>query len=266
MIELQGFVSLITGSAGGQGAEEARLFASLGATVVVCDVNEEGVAQVVQDIRDRGGSAHGRRLDVASEESWAQTRDWLDNEFGRLDTLVNNAGISVHAPLTKTAVDDWDRVMSVDLRGPFLGIKTLVELLRASDHASVINIGSAAALVGNPAGAYSAAKWGLRGLTKSAALELAPRVRLNAVHPGGVDTALAPKGSPFAINMARATPLGRLARVDEIARLVAFLASDAAGFITGSDFAVDGGLTELGSYLEPGRAGGVLPQPASAAD
>lgn len=261
--DLSGYVSLITGSGAGMGAAHSRLFADRGATVIVGDINQPAAESVAAGIRSSGGMAIARPLDVTSPQSWAQMRDWLDAEYGRLDTLVNNAGITLHKSLTQTDPADWDRVMQVNLRGPFLGVLTLADLLRRSDHASVINIGSSAAMVGNPAAAYSSSKWGLRGLTKAAALELAPRIRLNAVHPGGVDTALLPAGSPARGALTRATPVGRLADADEIAPIVAFLASDDGAFITGADFCVDGGLTELGSYLEPARAGGVIPSEPS---
>lgn len=248
-------VVLITGAGAGQGAEEARRFVAEGAEVIVADVDEARCASVAEMV---GAGAHPHRLDVSSEDEWSVLADWIRERFGRLDVLVNNAGITLRASLLSTSGDDWDRVMAVNLRGPFLGIRALADLLKLSDAPAVVNIGSSAGMTGSPAAAYSASKWGLRGLTRAAALEFAPHIRVNAVHPGGVATSMVPGDSTFDDVMSAATPAGRLASTGDVADLVLFLSSTQAGYITGSDFSVDGGLAGLGAYYSVAQRSGIL--------
>lgn len=248
---LSGKVALITGGARGQGAEEARLFAREGARVYIADVLiDEGRALAVEIARSEGAdSVAFLELDVTDRAQWQGAADRVASETGRLDILINNAGINRRHSLSQTEQDDWDRLIEVNLTGPMIGMQVLLPLLRASSAASVVNIGSMAAIVGHPTTGYSAAKFGLRGLTKSAALEFAQwDIRVNAVHPGLVDTPIIDPASPAYGAIREMTPLGRAGNPCELAEAVLFLASDASSFITGVDLAVDGGLSELATY------------------
>jgi 3alpha(or 20beta)-hydroxysteroid dehydrogenase len=249
MSEFVGKTAVITGAAGGQGAEEARVFARSGAHVVVADVNEERGAQVVADLLAEGHSAEYVTLDVSKPADWAQLRDHLVERGQGLHFLVNNAGIAHRFGLMETSLERFNEVLDVNLAGPFLGIQTLAPLIRESGGGSIVNIGSAAGMTGHFSAAYGSSKWGLRGLSKVAAMEFAPwGIRVNCVHPGIVNTALVPGDNAFPAAMTKFTPLGRPAQPEDVAPVVAFLCSDAAGFITGTDMNVDGGLVDFGVY------------------
>ena len=247
---LAGKVALVTGASGGQGAAEARAMAAEGARVIACDVLDAAGQAVAADIMAAGGVAEYRHLDVASEDEWRATAAYVARTYGGLHVLVNNAGIAHRAAsLVTTELADWRRVLGVNLTGPFLGVRATAELMRDSGGGSIVNTGSIAAVMGHFATAYSASKWGLRGLTKSAAMELAPwQIRVNAVHPGIVDTAIIAGSDDFREAMEWMTPQARVASPEEIASVVVFLASDEASFITGIDVPVDGGFSEAGAY------------------
>jgi 3alpha(or 20beta)-hydroxysteroid dehydrogenase len=248
MDDLTGRVAVVTGASQGQGAAEARLLAEHGAHVVITDL-KDGDA-LAQDISaSTPGSAEFVQLDVTDEQGWHGLADDLRERRGRLDVLVNNAGVAFRFGVMETERADFERVLQVNLVGPFLAIRALAPLMRDGGGGSIINVGSAAGMTGHFSAAYSASKWGLRGVTKVAAMEFAPwQIRVNAIHPGIVNTALVPGDTAFPTAMSRFTPLGRAAEVDDIAPLVLFLAGDGSRFITGSDFPVDGGLVDLGVY------------------
>jgi 3alpha(or 20beta)-hydroxysteroid dehydrogenase len=248
---LSGKVALITGGARGQGAEEARLFASEGARIYIADVLVEEGEALAADVSQavEGACVTFLELDVTDRAQWEEAAARVASETGRLDILINNAGINRRHSLSQTDQADWDRLIEVNLTGPMIGMQVFLPLLRASSAASVVNIGSMAAIVGHPTTGYSAAKFGLRGLTKSAALEFAQwRIRVNAVHPGLVDTPIIDPASRAYVALKEMTPLGRAASPCELAEAVLFFASDASSFITGVDLAVDGGLSELATY------------------
>ncbi|MFJ8107645.1 SDR family NAD(P)-dependent oxidoreductase [Streptomyces sp. NPDC096132] len=228
---LLGKVVVVTGAAGGQGAAEAEALTRQGARVVATDVTE----------------APGcRRLDVTSEKDWAELAADLRDAYGQVHGLVNNAGVTRRARLDDVRPEDMARVHAVNVTGPLLGIQYLLPLMRPG--ASVVNVGSSAALTAHYPVAYTASKWALRGLSRTAAMELGPRgIRVNTVHPGFVETEMTASAAPaFREANLRETPLGRTGTVDDITPLVVFLLSDESSFITGAEIPVDGGLTAHG--------------------
>ena len=242
MGRLDGRVALITGAGSprGQGAAEARLFAAEGATVVVTDVSDEEGEETAAPI---GEPASYRHLDVTSEVSWTETVAWVTERHGRLDVLVNNAGIWFGKPLDETTLDDYRRVVEINQVGVFLGLRAVVPAMKAAGSGSIVNISSLAGLRGtNMPLAYAATKWAVRGMSRAAAAELAPHgIRVNAVFPGYVDTGMIDSGHE---EIAQRVPLGRrLALPEEIAETVLFLASDAARYVTGAELVVDGAVT-----------------------
>lgn len=251
MNRLNGKVALITGGGRGQGAAEARLFAREGAQVFICDVLEhEGNAQAA-DICANGGKASFKFLNVAEAEQWSQVVSEIEAEVGQLDILINNAGINVRDTLSNTSLAQWNKLMDVNLTGAFLGIQACAPLMKRGGGGSIVNLGSTAGIMGHPVAAYSASKWGVRGLTKAAAMEFAgANIRVNAMHPGVVETPMLDASSPVFQELKSMTPLGRAAKPEEMAAVALFLASDEASFITGIDLAVDGGFSELGTYSE----------------
>jgi len=247
-MRLKGKVILITGAARGQGRVEAHLFASEGATVHLADVLDPDGEEVAREIRKRGGRATYHHLDVSSEEDWNRILGALQPE-GRLHGLVNNAGIAHRHTLFDTTTEQWERIHRVNLLGPFLGIKVLAPLLRAAGGASIVNVGSAAGMTGTFTTAYASSKWGLRGLTKSAALVLSDdNIRVNAVHPGIIVTPIVSADSVFLKAMADIAPLSRAGDPEEVATAVLFLLSDEARFITGVDIEIDGGMVNAAAY------------------
>ncbi len=240
LVDLAGKVALITGAAGGQGAAEARLFASLGAQVVLGDLDADGALAVAREL---GGAAAGVPLDVRSRASWQQAVDTATDRFGALDVLVNNAGRHVPAPLATLTEEELADTLGVNLVGAILGMQAVLPAMRRGG--SIVNVASTAALRGYPGGlAYSASKWGLRGATRSAARELGPLgIRVNCICPGAIDTPMASDEARAGGGMVARLPLPRVGRPGEVAALAAFLASDASSYSTGAEFVVDGGLT-----------------------
>ncbi len=246
---------LITGASRGQGAAEARMFAAAGARVVIADVlDAEGLA-LVQSIRAAGGTADYRHLDVGSEQDWRDAVAFVQSTFGGLHVLVNNAGVSLRGvDLAHTSRADWDRVLAVNLTGPFLGIKAAAPVIREAGGGAIVNIGSTAGINGHFAAAYSASKWGLRGLTKAAAMEYADwNIRVNAVHPSIVRTPMVEGADKFVEAMEYMSAIKGSASLEDVAQAVMFLASDEARYLTGLDLPVDGGFTELGTYRQVWR-------------
>jgi 3alpha(or 20beta)-hydroxysteroid dehydrogenase len=233
-------VSLITGAARGQGAAEARLFAAEGATVVMTDILDEPGEALAATLRSQGASANYCHLDVASPEQWKAAIDHVRRAHGRLDVLVNNAGVAQRNGLLDTPIDEWEAVLRINLTGAFIGIQTTAGLMGRG--ASIINVSSMAGAIGWRPPAYTASKWGLRGLTHSAALELAERgVRVNVILPGAIDTPFLHGRQTLTNALIDLTPMGRAGDADEVAKLALFLASDESSFITGSEFVIDGG-------------------------
>jgi 3alpha(or 20beta)-hydroxysteroid dehydrogenase len=236
---LAGKVALVTGAARGQGAAEARLFVAEGARVVLCDVLEETGAEVAREL----GAECARfvALDVSDERAWEAAVAQTVACFGRLDVLVNNAALHWRRSLLDETVEGLDRMLAVNARGAFLGIRTAAPAMRASGGGSIVNVSSTAGVAGYAErGAYAMSKWALRGLTRVAAIELAPdRIRVNALVPGGIRTAMVPEAD--APGRWEGLPAGRVGEVEEIAAAALFLASDESSYTTGSDLVVDGG-------------------------
>ncbi|MEV0588268.1 glucose 1-dehydrogenase [Nonomuraea sp. NPDC050310] len=246
---LDGKVALVTGGARGMGEAHVRLFLREGAQVVFGDVLEaEGKALAAET------GALFVRHDVTRPEEWERAVGAVVEAHGRLDVLVNNAGILKFATIEEMAVEDFDRVLNVNLRGAWLGIKAVIGPMRAAGRGSIVNISSIEGFIGAAGlSAYSASKFALRGLTKAAARELAQdKIRVNSVHPGAVNTAMAADPAvAAAIDLeafARSMVIKRFARPEEVSHLVAFLASDRSSYCTGSEFTVDGGLTTGAGY------------------
>ena len=248
-MKFEGKVALISGSARGMGAAEARLLAEGGASVMVSDVNEADGHKTAADIVKAGGKAEFMRLDVTSEDEWKRVVAKTEKRFGKLDILINNAGIYVVTLIAKTSVEEWERIMSINARGVFLGVKHAAEAMKRSGGGSIVNISSTAGIIGNPLeGAYTASKGAVRMFTKSAALQYAKDgIRVNSIHPGAIDTEMVAFlwGDEFNYKpkLEQAIPMGRLGTAEEVAKVVVFLASDDASYVTGAEFIVDGGYT-----------------------
>lgn len=243
MGRLSGKVAIITGAGGGQGAEEARLFAAEGAAVAVCDVAFEQAMGVAESINAQGGKARAYNLDVRDAVVWRDTVEEIGGWAGIVNILVNNAGIILRTGVMATEQEKWQCLLDINLTGAFLGTRAVVPSMKAAGGGTIVNISSVAGLSGYYDAAYTASKWGIRGLTKTSALEFAKDgIRVNAVCPGVIVTPLNENAShlePFR----RMTPMGRLGTLSEAARLVLFLAGDESSYITGEEIALDGGLS-----------------------
>lgn len=242
MARLDGKVALITGGARGQGAVEAELFAAEGATVYITDVlDAEGQATA-----DRLGEAVTfLHHDVTSGDDWRGVVGGIVDEHGRLDVLVNNAGVFERGGIFDTSIEAWERIIAINQTGVFLGLQIGAEPMRDRGAGSIINISSIAGMRGTRISlAYGASKWAVRGMTKSAAQELAAdNVRVNSVHPGLIETDMLPQlGIPEGL-MREIVPLGRTADAIEVANVVLFLASDESSYCSGHEFVVDGAMT-----------------------
>ena len=249
-MRLDGKVAFISGGARGMGATEAKLFASEGAAVVFGDVLEKEGRRTEAEIIDSGGKGIFIHLDVASEKSWEKAISTTIDKFGKLNILVNNAGVSGRALIEDTSVGEWDRIMDVNAKGTFLGTKAALPELKKADGASIINISSQLGIVGSDLGvsaAYQAWKGAVRLLTKATALEYASEgIRCNSVHPAPVNTELTAvsRENPEVFAKTKSNiPMGRFAEPMEIAKAVLYLASDESSFMTGSELVVDGGWT-----------------------
>jgi 3alpha(or 20beta)-hydroxysteroid dehydrogenase len=241
---LDGKVAIVTGGARGTGEATARRFVQEGARVVLADVLDLPGQKVAAEL---GSAALNAHLDVTSEADWQACLERTVSQFGRLDVLVNNAAVLHIGPLEETSVADWERLMRVNLTGPFLGIKVCAGAMRTAGGGSIVNVSSIDGLEGmSYVAAYASTKWGLRGLTKCAALELGrDGIRVNTVCPAGGSDEMAapwrPPGSKDNSGYMEKRPIPRRGTVEEIAAMILFLASDEASFCTGGDFPVDGG-------------------------
>ena len=249
MARLTGKTALITGAAGGQGTAEAELFAREGAALVLTDVDAAAVQALARRIEGQGGAALFLPQDVADEESWRLAIAAAQARFGKLHILVNNAGTIARQGIVDTTVEAWNRTIAVNLTGAMLGMKYGAPAIRDSGGGSIVNISSVAGLTAHDDAAYTASKWGLRGLTKTAVLQFAPwGIRVNSIHPGQIaDTGFFQSGGEAFAHAARsAIPMQRQGTPQECAELVLFLASDESRFISGAEIAIDGGYIAAG--------------------
>jgi len=231
-------VVLITGAAQGCGAAHARAFISAGARVILADVRDAAGATLARDLGDR---ARYIKLDVSQERDWIAAVAYAEAEFGTITVLINNAGVVYDSPLEDYDVDEWQRVIGVNLTGTFLGIKHVAAGMKALRRGSIINVSSAMGQRGAAHSySYVASKWGIRGLTRSAAIELGGHgVRVNTVLPGFIETDMSAQDDPSALEI----PLRRSADPAELSHTMLFLGSDASSYVTAAELAVDGGQT-----------------------
>ncbi|PWS41567.1 short-chain dehydrogenase [Streptomyces sp. ZEA17I] len=257
MGKLDGRVVLVTGAARGQGEQEARLFAAEGARVVVADVLVERGEALAEELGEEFGAGRALfvRLDVGREEEWAAAVATARDAFGKIDGLVNNAGILRFNELVNTPLAEFQQVVQVNLTGAFLGIRAVAPEIEAAGGGTIVNTSSYTGLTGMPlVGAYAATKHAVLGLTKVAAVELAGKgVRVNAICPGAIDTAmsnparldpdadLSTSDAALEAYYRKLVPLGRIGRPEEVAALALFLTAEDSSYITGQPFVIDGG-------------------------
>jgi cyclopentanol dehydrogenase len=247
-MRLENKVALITGGSRGQGATEARLFAKEGATVVIADILEDQGKQLEAEINESGGRALFTRLDVTSEEDWQRAIRETVAAFGKINILVNNAGIYARVAIVDTTLEDWNKIMDINSTGVFLGTKTVIPAMQDAGGGSIINLSSTAGLVGSAKGsAYGASKGSVRLFTKYTAIQHATDgIRANSIHPGPIETEMiadnlsTDEGRAASISR---VPLGRIGTVDDVAYGALFLASDESSFMTGAELVIDGGIT-----------------------
>ncbi|OII25176.1 SDR family NAD(P)-dependent oxidoreductase [Curtobacterium sp. MCBA15_013] len=253
MARLSDKVAIITGAASGMGLAGAQLFAAEGATVIMTDVSEDALQREAAAIRDTGGSVTAHTLDVTSPESWASVVERTVSDHGRIDVLVNNAGIHMAKGILEAELDDWNTVMAVNTTGVWLGMKSVIPHMQRQGSGSIVNVSSIAAIVGgvSDAGgaAYSASKGAVRSLTKHAAQWFGgDGIRVNSIHPGSVYTGLAVAAGMSKEDMA--SQLGgeiplppHIGEPTDIGYGMLYLASDEAKYVTGEELVIDGGWT-----------------------
>jgi 3alpha(or 20beta)-hydroxysteroid dehydrogenase len=241
---LEGKVALITGAAGGIGAASARRFAAEGALVLLTDADADRAERLQAELGDR---ASAREHDVRSEEGWREAVAWALETHGRIDVLLNNAGVFLAAPLADTSLEEFRRVIDVNVVGVFLGMRAVAPAMSERRAGSIVNVSSVAGLTGSPMlTAYAASKWAVRGMTKVLAKELARcGVRVNSLHPGQIDTdmnARQRERTPELIDkLIKAIPLRRIGTPQEVAQAAVYLAGDESLYVTGSELVIDGG-------------------------
>ncbi len=247
-MRLRDKVCLISGGAKGLGAAQARILAQEGGLVAIGDLLEKESSELVNEISIGCPNAISMRLDVTSEKDWTEVIDSVIEKFGRLDVLVNNAGIYQRATVDETTADDWDNLMNVNARGVFLGTRAAIPVMKHNGSGSIINISSIAGLVGSMTqAAYNASKGAVRLLTKATAIQYAKDgIRANSIHPGLMETDMLTQVLPSTNDREHRleiTPIPRFGTPADVAYGVVFLASDESSYVTGTELVIDGGLT-----------------------
>lgn len=252
MDRVKGKVAMVTGGAGGLGSAIASLLAKEGAGVVATDIHEAALQKIAPTIRRLGERTLFLKHDVTSEADWSRVIGRTLDEFGRLDVLVNNAGVIFYKKIEDTSLEEWRRLMSVNLDGVFLGTRFAIEAMKKTGGGSIINIASTAGLIGNPnAAAYHASKGGVRLFSKAAAMECSKAgygydIRVNSIYPGVIQTAMADALRQDEKKYQAALgwhPIGHFGEPEDVAYGVLYLASDESKFLTGSELVIDGGWT-----------------------
>ncbi|MFM1655720.1 SDR family NAD(P)-dependent oxidoreductase [Brevibacillus sp. B_LB10_24] len=249
MARLEGKVALITGGGTGIGKKTALRFSQEGAKVVVTDINLDSANQTAAEIKQAGGSALAIAHDVSKEDQWQQVVSQAMEQYKKIDILFNNAGIYIIKPLADITLDEWNRLMSINVTGVFLGMKHVMPVMAKQQTGSVINASSVAGLIGAPGHVlYGASKGAVRIMTKDAAIEYAANgVRVNSIHPGYIETGMVTYAAEATkhskAELAQDVPTGRLGTVEDVANMVLFLASDESSHVTGAEFVIDGGGT-----------------------
>ncbi len=244
MTRLEGKVIVITGGAQGMGRSHAEKCVEEGAFAVITDINEEAGIKTAEELGER---ALFIKHDVTSEDDWAHVVSTVKEKWGRIDCLVNNAGITLYSPIDQLSLEDYMKVVNINQVSVFLGIKSVTEIMKAQGSGDIINISSINGLVGGAAG-YTDTKFAVRGMTKAAAKDLSPHnIRVNSVHPGVIRTPMLEQDDVRAQveQFIRTIPMRRVAEVGEVSNLIVFLASDDSTYATGSEFVLDGGITAL---------------------
>ena len=247
-MRVKGKVAFVSGGARGLGAAQATLLAREGASVVIGDLREDEGKALAAAISAAGGEAAFVGLDVTDAESWHGAVETAERRFGKVDVLVNNAGVYERRNIDETSLNDWDRVMDINSKGVFLGTRTIVPVMKRAGGGSIVNMSSIAGLVGSRiSAAYNASKGAVRLLTKTTALQHAKDgIRANSLHPGPSETDMLSQVYPDAEYMKSRlaeVPLGRFGRVEDVAYGVLFLASDESSYVTGAELVIDGGVT-----------------------
>jgi 3(or 17)beta-hydroxysteroid dehydrogenase len=253
MDRVKGKIAIITGAASGLGEADALLLAKEGAKVVVADIDEVKGNKVVEEIRREGGKAIFVKHDVTSEKNWENLIEKTLSEFGKLDILVNNAGIQIIKEVEDISLEEWRRLMSVNLDGVFLGTKHAIKAMKGSEGGSIINMSSAVGIVGtvDNTSAYCASKGAVRLFTKAVALECSKagrnyNIRVNSVHPGVIETpmvAAMARDKAVKETLENAHPIGFIGKPIDVAYAVLYLASDESRLVTGAEMVIDGGWT-----------------------
>jgi 3alpha(or 20beta)-hydroxysteroid dehydrogenase len=248
--EFKNKVFLVTGGGSGIGRAEALILTERGAKVWVTDISTDSGAETVELISAKSGLAKFQKLDVTSPANWQEVYELIEAEDGKLDGLVNNAGVSNRAGISDTSVEDWHRVIEINLSSIFYGMKAMAPLIAKAGGGSIVNISSIAGTVGYFSASYAASKWGVRGLSKVGATEFADaNIRVNSILPGLVDTPMLRSGSPnFRSEIQKSVPANRLGEAEEMAEAAVFLLSEKSRYITGSEIVVDGGLSSNGLF------------------
>lgn len=245
MNRLVGKVALISGSTSGMGEEEAKLFAKEGAKVVVSGIQEDQGLRLVHEINSLGGESLFIKLDVSSENDWIAAIQATEKSFGKLDILINNAGIIQRYSLNSTTVSSWKQVMEINSMGAFLGCKAAIPAMLKAGGGSIVNIASISGMVGLGYPAYNASKGAIRALTKIVSVDYARKgIRVNCINPGPIETPMFDTaGEEVAAQRTKVIPMGRVGKPIEVAFGALFLASDESSFITGAELVIDGGIT-----------------------